>query len=539
MLDHAASRFPNRELVVTDAGTHTYAQMQGWSNRLAAGLSALGIRAGDRVAVVLANYPEFVAIKFAIARIGAVMVPVNFLNRRDELAYVLRQSEALALVTMDRFRDLDYLAMLDELAPGWEVHGGGASFPALRHVVVFEAEGAAASRRALKFAELERATDACAVRAGDPEALADIIYTSGTTGSPKGVMLTHDMLLRSGYGSAYARAFEDGRRILFSLPLYHVYGYVEGLLAALFVGGAVLLRLRFTADDTLDAVARHGATDLLLIPTMTLALVAAQRQKPRDLSSLRAVISSGGRAPAYLWDEITTWLGPVEITTGYGMTECTASTTVTRPDDPRERLLTTNGRLRDVGVAAAGEPGHRLVQYRVLDPTSGNEVPDGEVGELVARGPGVMVGYFNKPAETAAAFTPEGWLRTGDLGRLGADGYLTLVGRLKESYRCGGETVLPSDIEDVLVLHEHVLQAHVVPVPDERMGEAGAAFIVRRPGAPLDEEALIEYCRERLARFKVPKYVLSIEAHELPTTPSGRARKFLLSEMAKRRLGLV
>jgi fatty-acyl-CoA synthase len=251
------------------------------------------------------------------------------------------------------------------------------------------------------------------------------------------------------------------------------------------------------------------------------------------------VLSSGGRAPAYLWDEITTWLGPVEITTGYGMTECTASTTVTRPDDPRDRLLTTNGRLRDVGVAAAAEPGHRLVHYRALDPLSGEEVPEGEVGELVARGPGVMLGYFNKPAETAAAFTPEGWLRTGDLGRLSADGYLTLVGRVKESYRCGGETVMPSDVEDVLVLHEHVLQAHVVPVPDERMGEAGAAFIVRRPGEPLDEEALMQYCRDRLARFKVPKYVLSIEAHELPTTPSGRARKFLLSEMAKRRLGLA
>ena len=539
MFDHAAGRFPSRELVVTDTGACTYAQMQGWSNRLAAGLWALGIRGGDRVAVVLANYPEFVAIKFAIARIGAVMVPVNFLNRRDELAYVLRQSEALALVTMDRFRDLDYLAALDELAPGWEDHAGGQSFPALRHVVVFEAEGAAAARRTLKLAELERAAGDGAVPAGDPQAVSDIIYTSGTTGSPKGVMLTNDMLLRSGYGSAYARAFEDGRRILFSLPLYHVYGYVEGLLAALFVGGAILLQQRFKAEDTLDAVARYGATDLLLIPTMTLALIAAQQQNPRDLCSLRAVISSGGRAPAYLWEEITTWLGPVEITTGYGMTECTASTTVTRPDDPRERLLTTNGRLRDVGAAAVGEPGHRLVQYRALDPTSGREVPDGEVGELVARGPGVMVGYFNKPAETAAAFTSEGWLRTGDLGRMSADGYLTLVGRLKESYRCGGETVLPSDVEDVLVLHEHVLQAHVVPVPDERMGEAGAAFIIRRPGALLDEEALIQYCRERLARFKVPKYVLSIEAQELPTTPSGRARKFLLSEMAKRRLGLT
>lgn len=527
-----------REMVVTETRTFTYGQMRDWSRRLAAGLQRLGVRRGDRVAVVMANYPEFVAIRFAIARIGAVMVPVNFLNKRDELAYVLRQSEAIALVTMDRFRGLDYLAALDELAPGWEDEGGGEALPALRHVVVFSTEDGPA-RRARQFTELaeaEGSITSVAESVADPQALSDIVYTSGTTGAPKGVMLTHDMLLRSGYGSAYARAFEDGRRILFSLPLYHVYGYVEGLLAMLFAGGAIILQLRFDAEATLDAVAQHRATDLLLIPTMTLALLPAQQQHPRDLSSLRAVISSGGRAPSYLWEQIRGTLGPVEISTGYGMTECTASTTVTRPDDPVEKLLTTNGRLRDVGAAAAGEIGNRLVQYRAIDPVTGEEVPAGETGELVARGPGVTSGYYKKPVETAAVFTADGWLHTGDLGRLTVDGYITLVGRLKESYRCGGETVLPSEIEDVLVLHDKVLQAHVVPVPDERMGEVGAAFIVSRPGARLLHDELIDYCRERLARFKVPKYIFEIEAADVPTTASGRARKFLLSELAMRRL---
>jgi fatty-acyl-CoA synthase len=538
MLDYMAARHPTRELVVSASGHVTYAQMRDWSSRLATGLRELGVRSGDRVAVVLANYPEFVAIKFAIARIGAVMVPVNFLNRRDELAYVLRQSEASVLVTMDRFRDIDYVGALDELSPGWETQGGGAALPALRHVVILASTGTGSARGARQFSSLERTAQKADASGGEPQAVSDIIYTSGTTGAPKGVMLTHDMLLRSGYGSAYARAFEDGRRILFSLPLYHVYGYVEGLLGCLFAGGAIILQERFDADDTLDAVTRHRASDLLLIPTMTLALIAAQQKKARDLSTLRAVISSGGRAPAYIWKQIHEWLGKVEITTGYGMTECTASTTVTRPDDAEEKLLSTNGRLRDVGVAAAGEAGHRLVQYRTVDAVTGGDVAAGEVGELIAKGPGVTAGYYNKPAETAAAFTSDGWLRTGDLARISTDGYLTLAGRLKESYRCGGETVLPSDAEDLLVLHDKVLQAFVVPIPDERMGEVGAAFIVLRPGSALVGDELSEYCRSRLARFKVPKYFLTIEASELPTTPSGRARKFLLTEMAVRRLKL-
>ncbi len=536
MLDHVARLHPDRDFVVTDDRSFSYRAMSQWAGRIAAGLSALGVRPGDHVAVVLANYPEFVAVKFAIARAGAVMVPVNFLNRRDELGYVLRQSDATVLITMDRFRDLDYLEALDQLAPGWEVKGGGEALPSLRHVVVFATGNHSVRTGAKPFSALEKPEGAPA--GGDPASLSDIIYTSGTTGPPKGVMLTHDMMLRSGYGSAYARAFEDGRRILCSLPLYHVYGYVEGLLAALFVAGSIILQLKFDAAATLRAVSRHRASDVLLIPTMTLALIEEQKQHRHDISSLRSVISSGGRAPAYLWDDIRTWLGVAEITTGYGMTECTASTTVTRPDDPPERLLTTNGRLRDVGAAGNRASGNRLVDYRTIDPLTGTDVAPGEVGELVAKGVGVTKGYYRKAEETAAVFTADGWLRTGDLARIDADGYLSLAGRLKESYRCGGETVLPTEAEDQLVLHPKVLQAHVVPVPDLKMGEVGAAFVVLRPGAELQGDELIDYCKPRLARFKIPKYVIPITAEALPTTASGRARKFMLTEMAIRTLGL-
>ncbi|MBX9616344.1 MAG: AMP-binding protein [Caulobacteraceae bacterium] len=535
MLQAAAETFPDRPYLITDARTWTYRQMADWSASLAGGLIATGIRPGEHIALVMANYPAFAALKFAIAAVGAVAVPVNILNRRDELAYVLRQSRAVMLVTMDRFRDLDYLTMLDEVAPGWEADGGGVALPDLRAVAVFRAEGDGRAG-ATGFDDL--AGDPFAGLQGDPGAPADIIYTSGTTGSPKGVLLTHDMLLRAAFGSAYARAFEDGRRIHFSLPMNHVYGYVEGLLAALFVGGAVVPHMKFDPRETLRTIERHRVTDLLLIPTMTLAVLDALADTPVDASSLRGMLSSGGRTPPGLWERILDTFEGIEITTGYGMSECTASTTVTRPDDPTDRLKTTNGRLRDVGPAGDPAIGNRIVDYRVVDPKSGMVLAPGEVGELMARGPGVTAGYFDKPEATAEAFDADGWLHTGDLGQIDVDGYLTLVGRVKESYRCGGEQVTPSEIEDVLMVHPAVLQAHVAPVPDDRMGEVGVAFIVTRAGHALEPQALIDWCAARLARFKVPRHILAITADEVPLTASGRPRKFLLSRMAVERLGL-
>jgi fatty-acyl-CoA synthase len=538
-LDAVALEFPERPYVITDERVWTYRDIQVWSERVAAGLVAAGVRPGDHVAMVMANYPEFVAVKYGIARAGAVAVPINFLNRRDELGYVLRQSDAVLLVTMDCFRNLEYLNFLDELAPGWETHGGGEAFPRLRQVVVFPASGQAVRPGALSLGEMvERAPAWHPIAHPGPLTNSDIIYTSGTTGSPKGVMLTHDMMLRAAFGSTFGRAFEDGHRIVFSLPMYHVFGYVEGMLSVLFVGGAIVPQLKFDGAETLRGIERHRATDVLLIPTMTLAVLDELRQHQYDLSSLHAVISSGGRSPSYIWQQIFDLIRPKEITTGYGMTEVTASTTVTRPDDPVERLLNTNGRLRDVGPAGDPANGGKLVAYKVVDPETGRELARGEVGELMARGYGVTAGYYNKPEATAQAFDADGWLHTGDLGRIDQDDYLTLAGRRKESYRCGGEQVLPGEVEDLLVTHPAVVQAHVVPVPDDRMGEVGAVFVVLRDNPEVEPQDLINFCAERLARFKVPKYVLPIEAEDIPVTPSGRARKFLLVEKAIEWLGL-
>lgn len=536
-LDRAAAKFGTSPFLITDEYSWSYSDMVFWSAQLAAGLQRAGVLPGDKVAIILGNYPEFVALKFAISRVGAIAVPINTSNRQDDLQYLLRHSDAALLVTMDCFRGNNYLEALDALAPDWTNSGGGASFPALRRVIVFHTGEQAPRAGVTKFETLARDP----ARAKFPEVtssdLCDIVYTSGTTGPPKGVMLTHDMLTRTAFGAAYGRAFERGRRIIFSLPMFHVFGYLEGLLAVPWVGGAIIPRVRFDAADTLRAIATHHATDALLIPAMSLALIDEAGANPYDMSSLHSALASGGRAPERLWQQLRDVLGVSEITTGYGMTETTASATVTRPDDPPDRVMRTNGRLRDVGPVGDSTLQNRLVIYEVRDPSDDRRLPPGEIGELVAKGPGVTPGYYKMPEATRAAFTEDGWLRTGDLGTIDEDGYISLAGRLKESYRCGGEQVLPSEVEDLLTTRPEVLQAHVVPIPDERMGEVGVAFIVPRPGANPSVDELIAMLRERVARFKVPRHIFIASEQDIPTTASGRAQKFLLARKAAEMVG--
>ena len=528
-LSLAASEWPENEFVVSERGCFSYRALDQWVTELAVGLVSKGVRKGDHVALLMANYPEFVALKFAIARAGAVAVPINFMNRRDELKYVLEQSEAVCLITMDRFRDLNYLDMLDDISPEWSLTNCLSALPKRPSVFVFSTGNQPLPAGVSTLADLKGEGDI--PKQGDPASVSDIIYTSGTTGGPKGVMLTHDMLLRAAYGSAYARAFVTRQRILFSLPLYHVYGYVEGLLAALQVGGAVVIQEQFDPDTTLQAIDRYKVDDVLLIPTMTLALLEQLKSKEYPLSSLKSMLSSGGKPPEKIWEDIYQAFGAIEVTTGYGMTEATASSTVTRPDDPVSRLKTTNGRLRDVGVAGESSIDGKLVRYRVVDVNTNEVLKANAIGELRMKGIGVTAGYYNKPEETAAAFDAEGWFRTGDLGVLDEQGYITLKGRTKESYRCGGELVLPLEVESVLTTHEGIAEAHVVAFPDDRMGEVGVACIISQSNAVLSEEALADFCRSRMARFKVPRHFLFLSREDIPVTPTGRPRKFLLAQL--------
>ena len=530
-LDEIAQGYPDRPLVIGDSREFSYTQIAAWSRRLASGMIALGVATGDRVALILANYPEFVALKFAIARAGAVCVPCNYLLRGSELAYVLKQSGAKMLVTMDSFRGHDYLADLERP-------------DTLEKVVVFatgEAEGGRGRHTTLEMIE------AAATQASDAElnlreakrhraSLSDIIYTSGTTGRSKGVMLTHDMVLRSAYSSALTRAFEDGRRILFAMPMYHVFGYVECLIAATFVGGAIIPQAVFDPREMLALAERHRASEIVCVPMMTAKLIEAAREHGFNSANLQTMFNSGGVNPPSIWDEIDEVLRPRETVTAYGMTETTASTTCTLPEDGKERLLTSNGGYKLAGVAGDPAIGGRVAEYKAIDPVTGNDVRPGEEGELVTRGPVVTKGYYDKPDETVAAFTTDGWLRTGDVGSIGEDGYLVLTGRIKETYRCNGEMVMPKEIEDLFVDHPELKQALVVGVPDPRSGEAGCLCIVPAQGAEPDFQALIAICVERLARFKIPRHVLIFSAAEIPLTVTGRPQKFKLARLAERRL---
>lgn len=530
-LDQAARHHPDRPLVIGDSREYSYIEIAAGSRRLASGMIALGVAPGDRVAMVLANYPEFVALKFAIARAGAVCVPCNYLLRGHELSYVLGQSGAKMLVTMDTFRGHDYLADLE--CPD-----------ALEQVVVFATSETSAEQD--KYPTLEM-LEAAATPASDVElnrreaaqdggSLSDIVYTSGTTGRSKGVMLTHDMVLRSAYSSALTRAFEDGRRILFAMPMYHVFGYVECLVAATFVGGAIVPQAVFDAPEMLALAERHRVSEIVCVPMMTAKLIEAARERGFDATHLQTMFNSGGVNPPSIWDEIDEVLRPRETITAYGMTETTASTTCTLPEDGRDRLMTSNGGYKLAGVAGDAAIAGRVAEYKAVDPVTGGDVLPGEEGELVTRGPVVTKGYYAKPDETAAAFTPDGWLRTGDLGKIGTDGYLVLTGRIKETYRCNGEMVMPKEIEDLFVDHPDLEQALVVGVPDPRSGEAGCLCIVPAPGVEPEPNALIAICAERLARFKVPRHVLTFSTDEIPLTVTGRPQKFKLARLAEIRL---
>lgn len=532
-LDRCAEEFGDRPLVLADEVTLTYSQVADLARRLAAGLVTMGVRPGDRVGMVMANHPEFAPIKFAIARAGAVAIPFNFLYREEELGYVLAQSRCNLLVTMTAFADLDYPAMLDRIAPGWDM-GPVPEFPELRGVVQLPTGGTPRDevRTVAGLAELGDGAGGDVPRGTrTPHELADILYTSGTTGSPKGVMVTHDGVLRTGYASALTRAFEDGRRILFSLPCYHMFGYVEGLLAAMFVGGAIIPRTRFSAADYVAGIERHRATEILCVPTMTVALLEHADRSAHDLSSVFAILSGAAPAPVWLWEKVRAELGITEITTGYGMTECGGAMTMSLPDDELERHSATVGRIKLAGVAGLADDGGGLCAYRTVDPVDGRELPAGAEGELVSRGPTHMLGYWDKPAETGEALQ-QGWVHSGDLGRVRDDGYVQITGRSKELYKSGGELVMPKEIEELLTAMAGISQAYAVGVPDDRWGEVGCVWIVPEPGATVRPEDVLTACRAKLARFKVPKHVLLTTSDELPTTPTGKVQKFRLARRA-------
>lgn len=531
--DDATARYRDRPAILSDSAALTYGQLQQRSIAAANGLIALGLKTADHVALVMANYPEFLIAKLAIARAGCVAVPINYQLRKNELEYIVAQSDSRALIGMASFRGRDFRPDFSALRD---------AIPGLRHVIMrdddqqppngfpsFTALATLQTPASAQEAERRKAAASC-------NDWSDIVYTSGTTGRPKGAILTHDMVLRSGWSSALTRAFEDGRRVQFALPMYHVFGYVECWVATVFAGGAVIPHTQFDADEMLGAADRHGATDMICVPVMTHDLIAAARRRGYAPRTLNAYFNSGGVNVPTVWDEIRDALGAREIHTAYGMTETTASTMCTRADDGDQSLRLTNGRFKLAGIAGDPTICGRIAQYRVVDPETGAPLPLETDGELQVRGPVVTCGYYAKPEETAAAFTDDGWFRTGDIGRLLEGGYLRLTGRIKETYRCGGEMVMPREIEELLSGFPGVAEVLAVGVPDERMGEVGCLCIVAATGCQPDLAAMLKLCAERLARFKVPRHALLFAAQDIPLTPTGRPQKFLLTKLATERL---
>lgn len=533
LFDDAAARHPDRPAILSATTSLTYRELQQRSLDAANGLAALGLQCGDHIALVMANHAEFLIAKLAIARAGCVAVPINYQLRKDELEYILAQSDCCALIGMARFRDRDYCPDYTALRD---------AIPALRLIIVrddgddipdsFVAFASLASLQTIATAE-EVARRQAAAACSD---WSDIVYTSGTTGRPKGAILTHDMVLRSAFSSALTRAFEEGRRVEFALPMYHVFGYVECWVATIFVGGAVIPHTVFDATGMLDAADRFAATDMVCVPVMTHDLIAATRQRDHAPATLNAYFNSGGVNVPTVWDEIRAVLGAREVQTAYGMTETTASTMCTHPDDGEQVLVSTNGALKLAGAAGDPQMSGRVAEYRVVDPANGALLPPDTDGELQVRGPVVTHGYYAKPEETAAAFTDDGWFRTGDIGRLLPGGYLRLTGRIKEAYRCGGEMVMPREIEDLLVAFPGVARVLAVGVPDQRMGEVGCLCVVAASDHQPDLAAMLTHCSTRLARFKVPRHALLFAADDIPLTPTGRPQKFLLAKLAEQRL---
>jgi fatty-acyl-CoA synthase len=522
-LDRAVESWADRALIITDARTWSYGEVQAWSRQIASGLIAHGLRAGEHVALDMANYPEFTAIKFAIARAGAVCIPVNFMLRGQELAYVLDQSDAVMLITMEEFRGHDYLADLEQIRP---------ELPKIRHVFALAGiDALIASATPQSDAELSARESAA-----DGTVLSDILYTSGTTGRSKGVMLTHDMVLRAAFSSVIAGALEDGRRMLFAMPMYHVFGYAECLIAVLFVGGAIIPHLVFDAAEMLNAAERHRATEMVAVPMMTTKLIEVARTRGFDSTHFKVMFNSGGVNPPGIWNDIREVLRPQEVRMGYGMTETSASATSNVVEDDGTMLIATHGRFKPPSIAGDPALGGRVAVYKTIDPETLADLPADTEGELVVTGPIVTPGYYKKPEETAASFTADGWLRTGDVGRVSADDYVMLTGRIKETYRCNGEMVMPREIEMLFDDHPQIEQALVVGVPDARAGETGCLCIVPRGSDRPDTDVLLATCAAKLARFKVPRHVLFFEASEIPLTVTARPQKFKLAKLAVERI---
>jgi fatty-acyl-CoA synthase len=528
MLDETIRRFPDNDAVVyADRDLRmTYRQFGQVVDDLAKGLMALGVAEGEKVAVWATNVPYWVALQFATARIGAVLLTVNTNYRSAELAYLLEQSESENLFLIDGHLDTDYLQTLYELVPELKTQQRGrlhsARFPRLRRVFFLGLEkhrGMYSLPEVISMASLISHEHYRQRQSGvNPHDVVNMQYTSGTTGFPKGVMLTHFNIGNNGFWIGENQKFTADDRVCLPVPLFHCFGCVLGVLAAVSHGAALVILEKFDPVQVMTAVEQERCTALYGVPTMFIAVLEHKLFAKFDFSSLRTGIMAGSPCPVHVMRQVIEKMNMREVTICYGLTEGSPVITQTLPGDDMRR------RTESVGKAMP------LIEVKIADPESGVELGRGVQGEVCCRGYNVMKGYYNMPEATAKAIDAEGWLHTGDLGVLDADGYLAITGRHKDMIIRGGENIYPREIEEFLYHMEAVADVQVVGVPSKKYGEEVGAFIIKKKDADLTAEDVRDYCRGRISRFKIPKHIAFVEAY--PMTASGKVQKYKLQELS-------
>ncbi|WP_449426999.1 AMP-binding protein [Rhodanobacter umsongensis] len=536
LIDRIAAAHPERPALVVRAQhvRMNYRQFHAEVERVAAGLLALGLglQRGDRVGIWSPNRAEWVLLQFAAPKAGLILVNINPAYQAHELEYALNTVACRALVLPRRFKTSRYLDMLGELAPELAVSSPGeldaARLPALREVILLDEEAAAGTRSWQQLVALGDAAALAQLHALEPELgfgdPVNIQFTSGTTGAAKGATLTHHNIINNGWFIGEAMHLTEQDRLCIPVPFYHCFGMVLGNLACVTHGACMVIPGEgFDALATLETVAAERCTGLHGVPTMFIAELEHPRFAEFDLSSLRTGIMAGSPCPIEVMRRVVSEMHMAEVTIAYGMTETSPVSFQTVPDDPLERRVGSVGRI------------HPHLEAKLVD-ERGRVVPRGGTGELCTRGYSVMLGYWDDPERTREVIDEARWMHTGDLAVIDADGYCSIVGRLKDMIIRGGENVYPREIEEFLYTHPKVQDVQVFGVPDAKFGEQACAWIRLREGCEASEAEIQDYCRHHLAYYKVPHYVRFVDA--FPMTVTGKVQKFLMREAMISELGL-
>ncbi len=508
-LAHRATVDPERLFLIFEETTLTFGQVEARAESLAAAFNSLGITSGDRVAIILPCWPEFVISMFAAAKLGATIVPLNPRLTTPELQYMLRHSEAAAAITVETYKGIDYLQLFEEVLP---------QLPDLRYIATVGREDLWYDDRFYQFEDLVSSGEGRDYEGGRIDAAEDIfaiLYTSGTTGKPKGVELTHRNLLHVAAATSQAIGLGREDRVIGFNALFHVFGIGPGILGTVLAGASMVMQDDFDGRSTLDLIERHGVTIHHGVPTAFVTELFEQRKQPRDLSTLRTGVTAGAPMSDDILRQVAEELCP-DMRVAYSLTEAASTVCVTHRDDPEEKQRFTVGRPFEG------------TEVRVLE-KDGTELPPESLGEIALRGPGVMKGYYRQPKETANSFDDDGFFLTGDLGIVDEDGYVHLVGRSKEVIIRGGFNVYPREVEDRIQAHPAVRDVAAVGIPDEILGEAICACIVPVEGAILTGQEVKDWCRLTLADYKVPDRVRFLD--EFPLTGTGKVRRVELARL--------